>query len=137
MPYRLARDDQEALAAAPAASNEARRDLADTIHRTAILLSDTGKKSEAEAEYRKAMALCAEAGRRLPRRHRVPPRLAGSHNNLGVLLMETGKPSEAEAEFRKAMALMAEAGRRQPRRHRIPLRPGEQAATTSPCVADC
>ena len=32
--YRLARDDQEALAAAPGASNEARRDLADTIHRT-------------------------------------------------------------------------------------------------------
>ena len=55
--YRLARDDQEALANAPGASKEARRDLANTIHRTALLLSVTDKKSEAEAEYRKAIAL--------------------------------------------------------------------------------
>src|SRR6516162_2092260 len=42
--YRLARDDQEALADAPGASKEARRDLGLTIHRTALLLYATDKK---------------------------------------------------------------------------------------------
>ncbi len=55
--YRLARADQEVLAAAPGATAESRRDLADTIYRVAYLLSETGKTSEAEAEYRKALAI--------------------------------------------------------------------------------
>jgi uncharacterized membrane protein YidH (DUF202 family) len=47
--YRLARDDQEALAGAPGASKETRRDLASTVNGIGILLSHTGKPSEAEA----------------------------------------------------------------------------------------
>ncbi len=119
-----------------------------------MLLSDTGKPSEAEAEYRKAIAIQqkladdnpavtefrdfladqpqqprrpavrhgqavggggrvpqgdgdpAEAGRRQPRRHSIPPSTwRTSHLNLGSLLSKTGKPSEAEAEHRKALAI--------------------------------
>ena len=47
----------------------------------------------------------AEAGRRQPRRHRLPQHLADSHLNLGILLSKTGKPAEAEAEYRKALAI--------------------------------
>jgi hypothetical protein len=43
--YRLARSDQEELAAAPGAAKEARRDLADTINRIAIVFAETGKPS--------------------------------------------------------------------------------------------
>jgi hypothetical protein len=55
--YRLARADQEALAAAPEASNDARYDLADTVLRIGGMLGATGKPAEAEAEHRKALAL--------------------------------------------------------------------------------
>jgi hypothetical protein len=39
--YRLARADQEVLAAAPGASNEARRDLAGTYNKLGITLTMT------------------------------------------------------------------------------------------------
>ena len=54
--YRLARADQQAVAAAPR-PDEARSCLADTIQDISNLLSDTGKPLEAEAEYRKALAI--------------------------------------------------------------------------------
>jgi tetratricopeptide (TPR) repeat protein len=55
--YRLARADQEALADAPQATNDARHDLADTVRRMGVLLEATGKPAEAEVEYRRALAL--------------------------------------------------------------------------------
>ena len=77
-----------------------------TINRIGILLSQTGKPSEAEAEYRKAHR---DPSRSWPTTTPPSPTsaasLAGSHNNLGILLSETGKPSEAEAEYRKAIAI--------------------------------
>ena len=103
--YRLARADQEALAAAPGASNEARRDLADTINRIGILLSKTGKPAEAEAEYRKALAIQQKLADDNPAVTDFRSGLANSHHNLGILLSETGKPAEAEAEYRKALAI--------------------------------
>ena len=55
--YRQARADQEALAAAPGAPAAAGRDLADTVHRIGNLLWQTGKPTEAEAEFRRALAI--------------------------------------------------------------------------------
>jgi len=55
-----ARADQEALAAAPGATPESRRDLADTIITVATVLAKTGKSSPAEAEYRPALAIYQE-----------------------------------------------------------------------------
>ena len=51
------------------------------------------------------MAIEREAGRRQPRRHRIPRRLATSHANLGVLLSRGGPAAEAEAEYRAALAI--------------------------------
>ena len=46
--------------------------LADSHNNLGLLLSQTGKPAEAEAEYREALAIQREAGRRQPRRHRLP-----------------------------------------------------------------
>ena len=103
--YRLARADQEALAAAPEASNDARHDLADTHQSHRRLLSETGKPAEAEAEFRKALAIYQKLADDNPAVTEFRSDLAASHNNLGVLLSSTGKPAEAEAEYRKALAI--------------------------------
>ena len=50
--YRLAKADQEALAATPGAPKETRPELALTLHRTGALLTTTGPPSEAEAALR-------------------------------------------------------------------------------------
>ena len=102
---RLARADQEALAAAPEASNDARHDLAATIDRIGSLLGATGKPSEAEAEYRRALAIYQKLADDNPAVTEFRSHLAISHNNLGLLLRQTGKPAEAEAEHRKGLAL--------------------------------
>ncbi len=55
--YKLARADQETLAASSTVSAASLRDLAVTIHRIGLLYNDIGKPSEAEAEYRAALAI--------------------------------------------------------------------------------
>ena len=102
--YKLARADQEALAAGPEASNDARLDLAFTINRIGILLSSTGELAESEAEHRKALEILQKLADDNPAATEFRNRLANSHNVLGSLLSDTGKQSEAEAEYRKALA---------------------------------
>src|SRR5262249_17787674 len=105
---RLARSDQEALAAAPDAAREARRDLASTITRIAVVLSEreTGKRSEAEAEYRTAPAVLQKLVKDSPDDASSRERLMNGHNNLGHLLSITGRPAEAQAEFRTALTIL-------------------------------
>jgi eukaryotic-like serine/threonine-protein kinase len=103
--YRLARADQEALAAAPGATNEARRDLARTIHLIGLLLSQTAKPSEAEAEFREAIAISQKVVDENPAVAQFRQLLSAGHSELGILLWQTGKLSEAEAEYRKAIAI--------------------------------
>ncbi len=50
-----------------------------------------GKVDEAEASYRKLIALKTD--------------YAGAHNNLGNILQGLGRLDEAEASYRKAIAL--------------------------------
>ena len=102
--FRLARADQEALAAAPEASNDARYDLADTINRIGVLLSDTGKPAEAEAEYRQALAIRQKLADDNPAVTDFRSGLADIHYNLGYLAA-SGKPAEAAVEYRKAVAI--------------------------------
>ena len=66
---------------------------------------DTGKPAEAEAEFRKALAIRQKLADDNPAVTDFRSRLADSHINLGILLSETGKPAEAEAEYRKALAI--------------------------------
>ena len=129
--YRLARADQEALAAAPEASNDARHDLADTINRIGVLLEETGKPAEAEAEYRRALATLPEAGRRQPRRHRIPQRPGGQPQQPRLAAVEHGQAGGGGGRVPQGAGDLPEAGRRQPRRHRIPQQPGGQPHTTS------
>ena len=70
-----------------------------------ILLGETGKPAEAEAEYRKALALWQKLADDNPAVTEFRSGLAESHGCLGALLSKTGKPAEAEAEFRKAVAI--------------------------------
>ena len=71
-----------ALAAAPGATAESRRDLADTISESPECWR-TGKSSEAEAEYRKALAIQQKLADDNPAVADFRSRLASSHNNLG------------------------------------------------------
>ena len=55
-----------------------------TVHRIGILLSQTGKQSEAEAEFRKALAIGQKLADDNPAVTEFRSDLAGSHNNLGL-----------------------------------------------------
>ena len=131
--YRLARDDQEALADAPGASKEARRDLAETIHRTAILLIEHGQEVRGGGRVPQGDRASAEAGRRLPRRHRVPLRPGEQPQQPRHPAVGYGQAVGSGGRVPQGDRAHAEAGRREPRRHRIPPRPGSKPAATSPC----
>jgi serine/threonine-protein kinase len=103
--YRLARADQEALAAGPAASDDARRDLGNTVHLIAGLLSTIGETALAEAEYRRALQIKGKLADDNPAVTGFRSSLAASHNDLGNLLNQTGRRPEAEAEYRNALAI--------------------------------
>ena len=103
--YQQAQADQEALAAAPGAPAEARSDLAYTVRRIAILLANTGKPTEAEAEFRRTLEINAKLAADYPAVAEYRLRLAGSHMNVGATLMEAGKPSEAEAAERRGLEI--------------------------------
>jgi tetratricopeptide (TPR) repeat protein len=102
---RLARADQQALAAGPGASTKARRDLAATVERIAWLLAESGKLTEAESEYRTALAIQQELVGAKPTVTGFRHDLAFYHDHLGVVFDRMGKWSEAEAEFRTMVAI--------------------------------
>ena len=100
------------------------------------MLKDTDKKSEAEAEYRKAIALRQKLADDYPAVTEFRSDLARSHNNLGVLLNETGRQSEAEAEYRKAIALHQKLADDNPAVTEFRLRLGNTALQPRLCC-DC
>jgi eukaryotic-like serine/threonine-protein kinase len=104
--YRLARADQEALAASPTASDDARRDLGSTFHLIARLLLTIGETAAAEAEYRRALEIKGKLADDNPAVTGFRSSLAASHNSLGSLLTWAGRRPEAEAEYRKALAIV-------------------------------
>ena len=102
---RLARADQEALAAISGAPNEAQRDLADTLVWIGVLLMNSGRPGEAEPEYRRAVAIFQKLCDLNPGVCDFASGLASAHGNLAILLEKTGRPREAEAEYRLAIAV--------------------------------
>ena len=72
--------------------------------------------AEAEAEFRKALAILQELADDNPVVAEFRGRLAGSHHSLGILLRDRARPSESEAEVRTALALF----------DALPSRSGEQ-----------
>ena len=102
---RLARADQEVLAAVPGASNDARLELAVTIDLIGWLLWNSGKPAEAVPEFRTALRDVSKADRRRAQRHRVPSR----PGRLPLLSRQcatlTGNAAEGEAEFRASLEI--------------------------------
>ena len=64
-----------------------------------------GKLPEAEAEYRRALALLRDLADDNPAVARYGHNLAQVHNNLGYLLSQTGRRAGAETEIRAALAI--------------------------------
>jgi tetratricopeptide (TPR) repeat protein len=67
--------------------------------------SDAGRTDEAEAEFRRAIALLQPLANADHGNADHGNRLAACHLSLGTLLSRMGKPSEAESEGRAALAL--------------------------------
>jgi eukaryotic-like serine/threonine-protein kinase len=103
---RLARAEQEVLAAGPDASNKARRDLATTVELMGSLLMESGKLTETETEFRTALAVRQGLVRDNPAVTEFRHELERVHNRLGVMFSQMGKRSEAEAEYRTALAIL-------------------------------
>ena len=99
-----ARADQETLATAPRGTAESLANLAGTIHYVANVLAATGKPSEAEAEFRKALAIRKKLADDNPSAPLFRYLLAASHNTVGAMLSDR-KPSEAESELHTALAI--------------------------------
>jgi tetratricopeptide (TPR) repeat protein len=102
---RQVRADREELAAAPGATDGARRDLAGTLRKLGELLGTSGKLVEAEPELRAALALHQKLADDNPADIESRPELAACHTDLGWLLRLMGKPAEGEVELRAALAL--------------------------------
>ena len=101
-----------------------------TIRRTAFLLtSRTRSQRRRPSTARRSRS--AEAGRRLPRRHRIPLRPGGQPQQPRHPAVGYGQAVGSGGRVPQGDGDPAEAGRRQPRRHRIPQRLGSKAAPTS------
>ena len=93
---------------------------------TSATCADPGKPAEAEAEYRKALAIWQKLADDNPAVTEFRKNLAWIINTLGFFLWTTGKPAEAEAEFRNALALLQKLADDNPAVTRIPQPPGVQ-----------
>ena len=82
--------------------------LALTPCNLAYVLWETGKESEAEAEYREAIPSTQKLVDDYPASTRYRGALAHAYNALGFFLGTTGRPTEAEAVDRKGLAFLQE-----------------------------
>ena len=89
---------RRALAEENPALTELRTSLAASHNNLGLLLAQTGRLAEGEAEQRKALAIRQALADRNPAVSLFREHVAASHFNLGMLLLGTGRPSEAEAE---------------------------------------
>jgi tetratricopeptide (TPR) repeat protein len=70
-----------------------------------LLLTQTSKPLEAEAEFCRALEIYGKLADDDPAVSVFRWQLANSHNSLGAVLSGTGKPSQAEAEFRLVLKI--------------------------------
>jgi serine/threonine protein kinase/tetratricopeptide (TPR) repeat protein len=105
---KLARADQELQAAAPGASIEAGRQLAETVAQIAFVLWQIGKPAQAETESRTALTLYGKLAEENKADSDFRRGLGSSHFYLGNALWQQGKSVEAVVEMRKAIAILAQ-----------------------------
>jgi eukaryotic-like serine/threonine-protein kinase len=102
---RLARPDQEALAAFPGSSSETRRELAETVGKVGYLLWISGDYDEAVHELRAALAIYQKLADEYPDVVDFRFGLGRIHFYLGNVLPLTGRAEEGEAEFRLCLEI--------------------------------
>ena len=136
--YRAALAIRRKLAEEYPAVSEYRNGLAASHNNLGILLWKSGRLKEAEAEYRTALAIRREAGRRQPRRRRVPQATAGQPLQPRQPAAADGPAEGGGGRVPRGPGDRAGAGRRQPRRARIPQAPGAEPPPPRPacCKAE-
>ncbi len=130
----LARADQEVLAAVPGASNDARRELADTIERTRLRAVVHGQARRGGARVPHGAGDLSKAGRRKSRRHRVPHaawRAATLSRQRAALDGQAGGGGGGipQRRWRSSRSWWTK-----PRRHELPQEPGGQPAVARPSL---
>ncbi len=100
---KLARADQEALAAVPGASGDQRHDLAATVFLIGEQWSVIGRYAEAEVEYRTSLRMFRKLIDEYPQSADYRISLADNQLKLGVALWHAGRSRAAEDEFRTAL----------------------------------
>ena len=123
--YEEARALAGPLADGPGATDAARDVLGTSHHRIGLVLSQTGHAGRGAGVVPPRPGDPAEAGRRQPRRHRVPQRPGDQpqqHRHAAVADRPAGRGAGVVPP---RPGDPAEAGRRQPRRHRVPQPPGD------------
>ena len=113
-----------------------RRDLAlgldnlGTRLRDNLFTKNLGERPEAEAAFRRALAIEEKLAADFPAVPGYRFELANSHNGLGNLLMELRRLPEAEAAFRRALAIDQELAADFPAMPAYRARVGHAAMTT-------
>ncbi len=87
-------------------------------------LQGMGRPSEAEAEFRTALAICKKLAHDHPADVAYCHSEAAIHTNFGLFLSVTGRPEEAEAELREALAIHQKLAEANPAVTELPPRPG-------------
>jgi eukaryotic-like serine/threonine-protein kinase len=90
----------------PGASPNIRRDLGDTLGRSAVLRWYWTDLSGAETDYRAAVAIWQKLAEENPTSTDFRNNLAGERFGLAGVLEDAGKLAEAEAEFRIGLPMM-------------------------------
>ena len=93
-----------------------------------------GKSSEAEAEFRKALAIQQKLADDNPAVTDSAAAWRAATTTSAICCCSTGKSSEAEAELPQGAGDPTEAGRRQPRRHRFRSPGGQPHQPRQPAV---
>ncbi len=117
--YRLARADQETLAAAPDAPRSARLQLAETLSRIAMLSLYYGRVELAEADYRAGLEICQREADANPGDASARAGLAFGLESPcnGAALLRQASGGGSRLSFSEGDS--PEAGRRQPGRHPV------------------
>jgi serine/threonine protein kinase/tetratricopeptide (TPR) repeat protein len=123
--YQKLTDDNPAV-------TEFRRYLAASHNNLGILLNNTGKPAEAEAELRKALAIKQKLADENPSVTEFRSELAGTHHGLGQVLVATGKTAEAEAEYRTAISISQNVTEKNPAITQVPVVPWESPPQPRP-----
>ena len=105
--------------------NEFRSSLAASHNNLGLVLADTGRASEAEAEHRKALAIRQELAEENPAVSVFREHTGGQPLQPGNLLPADGAAVGGGGRVPHGPGDLAGAGRGEPRRHRIPQHPGD------------